>query len=132
MLSTCFVIGINNNSSSSSSSSACFSNYLCPLNVQLGPVQSKLLRFVLRMSCTFYWTQVRSLPCLVRHVVFMLNFAQIVEFEAVTWITVEIVKWISLSSYKDFSKLIHVFLYIDLFKVYTWISLMFKWIKGVE
>ena len=63
MLSTCFVIGINNNSSSSRT---CFSNYLCPLNMQWRPVQSKLLCFFLRLSCTLYWTQVWSLPCLVR------------------------------------------------------------------
>ena len=62
MLSTCFVIGINNNSSSST----CFSNYLWPLNMQLRHVQSKLLCFFLRLSYTLYWTQVRSLPCLVR------------------------------------------------------------------
>ena len=98
MLSTCFVIGINN---ISSSSSACFSNYSCPLNVQLGPVQSKLLRFVLRMSCTFYGTQVRSLPCLGHSVT-----------PSYCWFLL----WIYQNWYMDFSKLLYGFVRID-----TWI-----------
>ena len=52
-----------------------------------------------------------SLPCLVNPSVLLLSFVKIVEF----------VRWISLSCYIDFSKLIH-----EIFDVVTWICQTFS------
>ena len=112
MLSTCFVIGINDNNSSSSSST-CFSNYSCPLYMQLRPVQSKLLCFVLRLSCTFYWTQVRSVPCFVSQsscwkLFKLFDLSKLLHgFLYVVRCICQMDKWIFLSCYMDLSKLIH-------------------------
>ena len=62
-------------------------------------------------SFNLYRKQVRSLPCLsLSQSLLLLNFAQIFEF-------IKVVRWISLSSYMDLTKLMHGILY---FVTWTW------------
>ena len=61
-------------------------------------------------SFNLYRSQVRSLPCLsLSQSLLLLNFAQIFEF-------IKVVRWISVSSYMDLTKLIH-----GILQVLTWI-----------